>query len=71
MAKDIKRLTICRNGSNKPVTVRTETQNGITFMFDVAPELSDRRIISLVEKLADFEIRGDQMKRNIRRKMEV
>lgn len=68
MAKDIKRMTICRNESNRPTTVRTENQDGIIFMFDLFPELNDRRIISLVESLANFEIRGEQIKRNNRRR---
>lgn len=63
MAKAIKRLTICRNVSNRPATVRILTDADFVYMFEVAPQLSDRRILALIGRLVDFEERGDQQKR--------
>lgn len=59
-------VTIYRNGLNRPTTV-TATAEAMTYTFEIAPELNDSRIQSLVESLIDFEIRGDQVKRNRRR----
>ncbi|WP_115996036.1 hypothetical protein [Cohnella lupini] len=67
MAKNIKHMTICRNGSNRPTAVRILTDADFVYTFDVAPQLSDRHILALIGRLVDFEERGDQVKRNRRR----
>jgi hypothetical protein len=65
--KSYKQLTICRAGSNRPATVRAVTEADLTYYFETAPQLSDRRILALVGRLIDYEQRGDQTKRNNRR----
>lgn len=62
--KTFKILTICRNEhGNRPATVRAVTEQDLSYQFEVAPELSDRRILSLVGQLVTHEQRGDRERR--------
>ena len=67
MAKEITQLTVCRKGLNETATARIVTVDGLIYFFDVAPELTDRRILALVGTLVAFEERGDQQNRRRRR----
>lgn len=67
--KTFKSLTICRSAhGNRPATVRAVTEQDQTYQFEVAPELSDRRILALVGQLVTYEQRGDQERRRKERK---
>lgn len=61
---NISSLTVRRvPADNRPAHVRAVMESGDTFNFDVAPELSEKRIATLVGHLIDFENRGEQVMR--------
>jgi len=64
--KTYKQFMICRVGSNRPTSVRAVTEADMKYQFEVAPELTDRRILALVGSLISFEQRGDQEQRKRR-----
>lgn len=66
--KTFKSLFVERHGSNRPATVHAVTEADLTYQFEVAPELSDRRILTLLGHLVDLEERGDQERRKGARK---
>ena len=57
--KEIKRMTICRAGSNTPTTVKAVTHADLVYTFQTAPELNDRQIVNLVGRLVYHEQRGE------------
>lgn len=62
--KTFKILTICRSEhGNRPATVHAVTEHDLSYQFEVAPELSDRHILSLVGRLVTHEQRGDRERR--------